>query len=221
VVVSVGSARERGVLHAEARRARRLDHRRPHHGEGQPDTPWQAARVKAVNLAPRSDGSVAVVQLGSGSHAPPPGSSTKWLTPVTLFGLAFAPGFAAQAGSFTPSRTHHHRSGRLEHASVGSVGDLPSLDTVAASTNTARARVWPVPRGHVCQQACVDMKAAIRLLQPRHAHGRRAEHLDQVLMGSARGLLPLRMAAATCSNEEKAMSSGQLSAGDDVCSSSP
>ena len=131
MVVSVGSARERGVLHAEARRARRLDHRRPYHGEGQPDTPWQAARVKAVNLAPRSDGSVAVVQLGSGSHAPPPGSSTKWLTPTTLCGLAFAPGFAAQKGS----RTRPHRSASLDQTAMGSACGLPSLRVAAVSAN--------------------------------------------------------------------------------------
>jgi hypothetical protein len=61
--------------------------------------------------------------IGLGSHALPPGSSTTWLTPVTLFGLALAPSFAAQAGSFTPRHTHHHRSASLEHASMGSVGD--------------------------------------------------------------------------------------------------
>jgi hypothetical protein len=48
VVDSVESARERGVLHIDARRARRLDHRRPHHGEAQPDTPCHAVCVKAV-----------------------------------------------------------------------------------------------------------------------------------------------------------------------------
>jgi hypothetical protein len=41
-------------------------------------------------------------------------------------------------------------------------------------------------------------------LTPHHAHVRRVEHVKQVSMGSARGLPPLRMAAATCKNEEKA-----------------
>jgi hypothetical protein len=57
--------------------------------------------------------------------------------------LAFAPGFAAQAGSFTPHRTHHHRSASLEHAEhafVGPMGDFPSLDMADSSTKTARAR---------------------------------------------------------------------------------
>jgi hypothetical protein len=129
-------------------------------------------------------------------------------TPTTLFGLALAPGFAARAGSFTPSRTHCRRYASLEHAghaSVGSVGDCPSLDMVAASTKTARARARSGFRSDMFASRPVQTwKLRSGHLPRRHAHVSRAEHLDQVSMGSARGLPPLRMAAATCNNEEKA-----------------
>jgi hypothetical protein len=115
------------VLHAEARRARRLDHRRPHHGEGQPDTPCHTACVKA--------GEPASVSTEAWQWLPPPGSSTMWLTPTPCIGLAFAPGFAAQAGSFTPRRTHHHRSASLHQTAMGSACGLPSLRVAAVSAN--------------------------------------------------------------------------------------
>jgi hypothetical protein len=117
--------------------------------------------------------------------------------------LAFAPGFAAQAGSFTPHRTHHHRSTSLDQASVGSVGALPSLDMVAASTKTARARSarTSLPGASVQSERDHARHTPQFKVGRPHARGKSSHSCSHVEAAPGRG--PMRTSLSVACEEEK------------------